>query len=79
MLRGLGGGCHVPIGARTCLQGITLTVKGLVIDPNGAERIMAEISGPMDQAEVLGKTLADMLKGQGAERLLAEDPTRSGP
>src|SRR5437660_47402 len=46
MLRGLGGGCHVPIGARSSLQGTTLTLKGLVIDPNGNERITAEVSGP---------------------------------
>lgn len=71
MLRGLGGGCHVPIGARTHLEGATLTLKGLVIDTSGKERITADTSGPMDDAEALGKSLADTLMGQGAERLLA--------
>ncbi|MFO0865838.1 MAG: hydroxymethylbilane synthase [Gemmataceae bacterium] len=71
MLRGLGGGCHVPIGARTKTKGETLTLMGIVIDVAGKERIVAEASGPMHEPETLGKSLAATLMGQGAERLLA--------
>lgn len=71
MLRGLGGGCHVPIGARTRLDGSALTLQGVVVSPDGTERIAAESAAPMEQAEQLGQSLAQMLRTQGADRLLA--------
>jgi len=35
MLRGLGGGCQVPIGASTSTQGVRLTLQGVVLAPDG--------------------------------------------
>jgi hydroxymethylbilane synthase len=70
MLRGLGGGCQVPIGARTIVDGATLTVRGVVLPPDGTKRIEAEVAGRMEQAESLGKLLADDLRSRGAAELL---------
>ena len=42
MLRGLGGGCQVPIGAVTRIDGDTLTLRGVVLPPDGSSRIEAE-------------------------------------
>jgi hydroxymethylbilane synthase len=70
MLRGLGGGCQVPIGARTNVQGTTLTVRGVVLPPDGSQRIEAEGKGPLDQAEILGQAVAHQLREHGAEELL---------
>jgi hydroxymethylbilane synthase len=70
LLRGLGGGCHVPIGAKTSLQNDTLTLRGVVLSPDGSRRIDATIAGPVDQAEALGQELARQLREQGAEELL---------
>src|SRR5262245_3953353 len=36
MLRGLGGGCQVPIGAATHIDGATLTLFGAVLPPDGS-------------------------------------------
>jgi hydroxymethylbilane synthase len=70
MLRGLGGGCQVPIGALTKIAGNVLTLRGVVLPPDGSKRIEAEIAGPSEQAEMLGQKLADQLRGQGAAELL---------
>jgi hydroxymethylbilane synthase len=72
MLRGLGGGCQVPIGAVTRIADGMLTLRGVVLPPNGSQRVEAEITGPMDQAESLGRQVADQLRGIGAEELLKE-------
>jgi hydroxymethylbilane synthase len=74
MLRGLGGGCHVPIGARTMLAGATLTLHGRVLAPDGSRGVDASITGPADQAEALGQEIARRLRELGAEALLAQLP-----
>jgi hydroxymethylbilane synthase len=71
MLRGLGGGCHVPIGAKTVLAGGALTLHGVVLSPDGCRRIDAHIAGPIRQAEKVGNELAGRLRELGAEALLA--------
>jgi hydroxymethylbilane synthase len=75
MLRALGGGCQVPIGAATHMEGATLTLRGVVLPPDGARRILADISGPSADAEALGQKLAHALLAQGAKELLE---SRSG-
>jgi hydroxymethylbilane synthase len=70
MLRELGGGCHVPIGAATVVSGNELTLRGAVLSPDGACRIEAQISGPLPSAEDLGRQLAKDLSARGASELL---------
>jgi hydroxymethylbilane synthase len=71
MLRGLGGGCQVPIGALTSIAANELKLRGVVLPPDGSQRIEAEIAGRMEHAEALGQALAENLRGRGAEALLA--------
>ena len=70
MLRGLGGGCQVPIGARTNIVNGILTLRGVVLPPDGSVRVEAEIAGPEQEAESLGQALADQLRARGADDLL---------
>lgn len=70
MLRGLGGGCQVPIGAVTSIAHHVLTLRGVVLPPDGSKRIEAEIAGPVEQAEWLGNELAKHLRARGADELL---------
>ncbi len=70
MLRGLGGGCQVPIGARTIIVDGMLKLQGVVLPPDGIQRITAEASMPTAQAEALGEHVASMLREQGAQALL---------
>jgi hydroxymethylbilane synthase len=71
MLRGLGGGCQVPIGAVTRINNGVLTIRGVVLTPDGSQRVEDEVVGPMEQAESLGLALANQLRAQGAEELLS--------
>jgi hydroxymethylbilane synthase len=71
MLRGLGGGCLVPIGALASAHGDELTLRGVVLPPDGARRVEASESGPASEPEALGRRVAEALLAGGARELLA--------
>ena len=71
-LKGLGGGCLVPIAALAKLEGGDLTLAGLVARPDGSEIVRATASGPMEDAASIGLRLASELLARGADRLLAD-------
>ena len=68
----LEGGCQVPIGGHAILQDEQLWLRGLVGTVDGSEIVCAEIAGPREQADVLGKTLAEELLEHGAADILKE-------
>jgi hydroxymethylbilane synthase len=70
MLRGLGGGCQVPIGALSEIDGDMLSLRGVVLPPDGSRRVDAVRSGPLVAAEEIGYRLADDLLKAGARELL---------
>ena len=69
-LKGLGGGCLVPIAAYCQVVDDELQLDGLVAKPDGCEIIRAEASAKAYEAESLGQRLADELLQRGARRLL---------
>jgi hydroxymethylbilane synthase len=69
-LRGLGGGCLVPIGALGEVSGEMLHLRGAVLPPDGTVRVEGEVTGPAQAAEVVGGRLAEILLRQGARELL---------
>ncbi len=71
LLRGLGGGCLVPIGARAVVERDRLTLWAVVLAPDGSRREADEAEGPATEAETIGKTLADRMLAHGARELLA--------
>ncbi|MCD9557665.1 hydroxymethylbilane synthase [Photobacterium carnosum] len=66
----LQGGCQVPIGSYSELQGDMIWLRALVGEPDGSIIVRAEISGPIANAEQLGETLADELLAKGAKEIL---------
>jgi hydroxymethylbilane synthase len=72
MLGFLGGGCHVPIGARATVDGGELKIVGVVAGAGGERLCRASLIGPADQADHLGRRLAEDLLRQGADELLAD-------
>ncbi|PSU86877.1 hydroxymethylbilane synthase [Photobacterium kishitanii] len=66
----LQGGCQVPIGSYSELQGDNIWLRALVGEPDGSIIVRAEISGPIAAAEQLGETLADELLAKGAKEIL---------
>lgn len=71
-LRELEGGCQVPIGVNTVIDGDTLTLTGLVASLDGQRLVKDVVSGPTTEAEALGVELAQKLREQGAQEILAE-------
>ncbi len=73
----LEGGCQVPIGGYAELSESDLTLRGLVGKPDGTEIIRGEVSGKAEDAEQLGRTLADDLLSRGAKEIL-DDVYKNG-
>jgi hydroxymethylbilane synthase len=71
-LRELEGGCQVPIGVNTVLEGDTLTLTGIVASLDGKNLVKDSVSGAASDAEQLGTDLAHRLKQQGAQTILDE-------
>ena len=71
-LRELEGGCQVPIGVNTTIEGDTLTLKGIVASLDGQQLISDTVTGAPADAEDMGKTLAKRLRDQGAQEILDE-------
>ncbi len=71
-LRVLEGGCQVPIGVNTMIEGDQLTLVGMVASLDGQRMIKDQVMGLTTEAEQLGSQLAAMLKDQGAQAILDE-------
>jgi len=66
----LQGGCQVPIGSYSELQGDEIWLRALVGEPDGSKIVRGEISGPVADAETLGTQLAEQLLDEGAKDIL---------
>jgi hydroxymethylbilane synthase len=69
-LKGLGGGCLVPIAAHATIDAGVLTLKGLVASRDGTEVVRSKKSGQSQDAELIGQQLAHELLARGAEKIL---------
>jgi hydroxymethylbilane synthase len=65
-LRGLGGGCQLPIAAHATIDRDLVMLDGLVAKPDGSKIWRDHSPGPADQAEAIGSALAAQLMEQGA-------------
>ena len=71
-LRELEGGCQVPIGVNTEINGDELTLTGIVASIDGKKRVQDTVSGSRSEPEKLGTLLAQRLREQGAQEILEE-------
>lgn len=70
--RALAGSCEVPLGAYALMREGNIWLRGFVARPDGSEIVRAQSEGAAAQAEALGKALAEDLRAQGAEAILAD-------
>jgi hydroxymethylbilane synthase len=78
-LNRLEAGCHVPVGARATFIAGTLHLMGVIAHPDGTALFRDEASGAATKAVELGRSLAERLLDQGADRILALTlPTPAG-
>ncbi len=71
MSRRLGGSCNVPIGGYAIIEKKVLKLHGFLASIDGREMIKDHIEGPPDEAEKLGKKLAENILTQGGDKILA--------
>ncbi len=69
-LRDLEGGCQVPIGVNTEINGDQLILTGIVASVDGQKLVKDTVSGEAKNAEQLGTELANLLRQQGAQEIL---------
>ncbi len=69
--RALAGSCEVPLGAYAEVRGGKLWLRGFVARPDGSLIVRSEREGAAGDAEPLGRALAEDLRAQGAEAILA--------
>jgi hydroxymethylbilane synthase len=70
-LRELEGGCQVPIGVNTVVEGDYLTLTGLVASLDGQNLVKDTITGLASDADGIGTELAHRLRSAGAGEILA--------
>ena len=68
----LGGGCQMPIGAIAEIADEGLSLRGVVVSPDGGRIVRASASGACADAEGLGRQVADELLSAGAGDILAD-------
>ena len=69
--RALAGSCEVPLGAYAEMRGEAVYLRGFVASPDGTRMASAELTGSPADPEALGLRLADELRAQGADAILA--------
>lgn len=69
--RTLGGSCEVPLGAYALMRDGRLWLRGFVGLPDGTRMLCAEREGAPEEADELGRALAEELRAQGADEILA--------
>ncbi|HVP38709.1 MAG TPA: hydroxymethylbilane synthase [Candidatus Saccharimonadales bacterium] len=70
LLRDLGGGCRLPLGAWGRIEAGKLRLDGCACAPDGSRVVRAAAEGSADDPEALGRAVGAALRAQGAEELL---------
>ena len=70
--RALGGSCQVPLGGYAIIENGQLWLRGFVATPDGKEMVSGELRGAPADDDMIGRTLAQMLRDRGADAILAK-------
>ena len=71
MSRALAGSCTVPLGAYAHIENGALRMTGFVASVDGREMVRDSVEGAPQDADALGRALAQKLITRGADRILA--------
>ncbi len=72
MSRALAGSCTVPLGAYAVREGDEISITGFVASVDGKQMLRETVRGSVNNAEAVGKALANQLIAKGADKILAE-------
>ncbi|MDD2934609.1 MAG: hydroxymethylbilane synthase [Methylotenera sp.] len=71
MSRALAGSCTVPLGAYAICEADNIRITGFVASVDGKQMLIETTIGGRNNAEALGKALANQLVAKGADKILA--------
>ncbi len=71
-LRKIEGGCQVPVGCFTKIEGEKITITGFVAAIDGSEYLSDTVTSLIENGKSTGEKLAEKLIAKGASRILAE-------
>lgn len=71
-LRKLQGGCQIPIGCHSVLNGDKIYIKGIIYNLDGSKKIEKEYTGDRANPEQAGEKLAEMVLSSGGGEILKE-------
>jgi hydroxymethylbilane synthase len=66
-----GGNCQIPLAAFATICGATMNLRAMIATPDGKRVARAELSGAAAAPEALGAAIAEILRQQDAEAILA--------
>jgi hydroxymethylbilane synthase len=69
--KSFGGSCQIPLAAFAAIEGDLMRLRAMVATPDGKRIATADATGPADAPETLGRTIADALRAQDANAILA--------
>ena len=61
----------MPLGAHAVCDAANIRITGFVASVDGKQMLVETATGSRQQAEALGKTLAEQLRAKGADKILA--------
>jgi hydroxymethylbilane synthase len=70
VLRALGGGCQLPIGAYATVDAGALHLRAIIVSPDGTEIIRKEAWGAGEDAAAIGAELGEKLLSEGGRQIL---------
>lgn len=71
-MRKLEGGCQIPAGCRTVLNGEEIFITGFIASTDGEIYLKDELTGYSNDAEDLGTDLAEKLLKRGGDKILKQ-------
>ena len=69
--KAFGGSCQIPLAAFATVDGESMRLRAMVATPDGKRIASADATGPADAPEALGRKIADALRAQDANAILA--------
>jgi len=71
-LQTLGGGCRMPLGPVAQVERTALVLTAVVASKDGTRLLRRTAVGPWEEAELLGREMAEELKRSGGRWILGE-------
>jgi hydroxymethylbilane synthase len=70
-LRKIGGDCNIPAGCYAEADGESLTATGIIASPDGSVVIRENSRSSVQEAEALGRGIAELILDKGGDSLLS--------